>query len=62
MKIGNIELKNNVMLAPMAGITDKTFRTICKEHGAGVVVTEMISTNYHPIGTVGRNNSSLLCC
>jgi tRNA-dihydrouridine synthase B len=44
MKIGNIELKNNVMLAPMAGITDKTFRTICKEHGAGVVVTEMIST------------------
>jgi tRNA-dihydrouridine synthase B len=44
MKIGNIELKNNVMLAPMAGITDKTFRTICKVHGAGVVVTEMIST------------------
>lgn len=44
MKIGNIELINNVILAPMAGITDKTFRTICKEHGAGVVVTEMIST------------------
>lgn len=43
MKIGNIELKNNVILAPMAGITDKTFRTICKEHGAGLVATEMIS-------------------
>ncbi|MDP3388321.1 MAG: tRNA dihydrouridine synthase DusB [Eubacteriales bacterium] len=43
MKIGNIELKSNVILAPMAGITDKTFRRICKEHGAGVVSTEMIS-------------------
>ncbi len=43
MKIGNIELKNNVILAPMAGITDKTYRTICKEHGAGMVTTEMIS-------------------
>ncbi|HBH12594.1 MAG: tRNA dihydrouridine synthase B [Clostridiales bacterium 38_11] len=43
MKIGNVEVKNSVILAPMAGITDKTFRTICKEHGAGVVTTEMIS-------------------
>ena len=43
MKIGNIELKNNVILAPMAGITDKTYRTICKNHGAGMVTTEMIS-------------------
>ncbi|MDR7870930.1 MAG: tRNA dihydrouridine synthase DusB [Tissierellaceae bacterium] len=43
MKIGNIELKNNLILAPMAGITDMSFRIICKEMGAGLVVSEMIS-------------------
>ncbi|QSX05842.1 tRNA dihydrouridine synthase DusB [Sedimentibacter sp. zth1] len=43
LKIGNIELKNNVILAPMAGITDITFRTICKEFGVSLVTTEMIS-------------------
>ena len=43
LKIGNIELKNNVLLAPMAGITDITFRTICKSFGVGLVYTEMIS-------------------
>ncbi|MBP1926463.1 tRNA-dihydrouridine synthase B [Sedimentibacter acidaminivorans] len=43
LKIGNIELKNNVVLAPMAGITDITFRTICKSFGIGLVYTEMIS-------------------
>lgn len=43
LKIGNIELKNNVILAPMAGITDITFRTICKSFGAGLVYTEMVS-------------------
>ena len=43
LKIGNIELNTNVVLAPMAGITDITYRTICKEMGAGLVHTEMIS-------------------
>lgn len=43
MRIGNVELKNNVILAPMAGITDLSFRIICKEMGAGLVVTEMVS-------------------
>lgn len=43
LKIGNVELKNNVVLAPMAGITDITFRTICKSFGVGLVYTEMIS-------------------
>ena len=43
MKIGNIEIKNNVFLAPMAGWTDYAYRTICVEHGAGLVTTEMIS-------------------
>lgn len=43
MKIGNVEIKNNVFLAPMAGITDLAYRLICKEFGAGLVYTEMIS-------------------
>ena len=43
MKIGNVETKNNVFLAPMAGITDLPFRLICKENGAGLVYSEMVS-------------------
>ena len=43
LKTGSIELAENVVLAPMAGVTDITFRTICKEMGAGLVHTEMIS-------------------
>lgn len=43
MKIGNIELNNPVFLAPMAGITDKPFREICRRYGAGLVYSEMIS-------------------
>ena len=44
MFIGNIEVKNPVFLAPMAGVTDWAYRTICAELGAGVTVTEMVST------------------
>ncbi len=43
MKIGNVETDNNIFLAPMAGITDLPFRLICKEKGAGLVYTEMVS-------------------
>jgi len=43
MKIGNVEIKNNVFLAPMAGITDKPFRILCKEMGCGLVYSEMVS-------------------
>ncbi len=43
MKIGNVETSNNIFLAPMAGITDLPFRLICKEKGAGLVYTEMVS-------------------
>lgn len=43
LKIGNVELENNIILAPMAGITDLPFRVICKEYGAGAVCTEMVS-------------------
>lgn len=44
LKIGNIELKNNIILAPMAGITDLPFRTICKRFGSSLVCTEMVSS------------------
>ena len=43
MKIGNLEFKNNVFLAPMAGVTDISFRGLCKEMGCGLVYTEMVS-------------------
>ena len=43
MKIGNVELENNIFLAPMAGITDLPFRLICKQYGVGLMCTEMIS-------------------
>lgn len=44
LKIGNVELENNILLAPMAGITDLPFRVICKNYGAGLVCTEMASS------------------
>ena len=50
LKIGNVELKNNIFLAPMAGITDLPFRSICKKFGTGLTYTEMVSSKglfYH---------------
>jgi len=49
LKIGNVELENNIILAPMAGITDLPFRILCKENGAGLVCNEMVSSRaiYH---------------
>lgn len=44
IKIGNVELENNVFLAPMAGITDRPFRMVCKEFNPGLVYTEMVSS------------------
>ena len=43
MKIKNVDIKNNLFLAPMAGITDKAFRTLCKSFGVGLTYTEMVS-------------------
>ena len=43
MKIGNVDIQTPVALAPMAGVTDLAFRTICKRLGAGYTVTEMVS-------------------
>ena len=44
LKIGNVELKNNLILAPMAGVTNQPFRIICKKFGPGLVCTEMASS------------------
>ena len=54
-KIGNVEIKNKIVLAPMAGISNESFRTIIKEMGAGLIYSEMVST----MGII-YNNSSIL--
>ncbi len=45
MQIGPYKLSNNLVLAPMAGITDRPFRQLCKRMGAGMAVSEMVSSN-----------------
>ena len=42
-KIGNVEIPNPFVLAPMAGVTDLAFRRLCKEQGAGLICMEMVS-------------------
>ena len=44
MRFGNLEIPGQLVLAPMAGVTDWAFRTVCAEHGADVTVTEMVSS------------------
>ena len=45
MKIGSYQLKNNLIVAPMAGVTDRPFRMLCKRMGAGMAVSEMVASN-----------------
>ncbi|MEJ2180585.1 MAG: tRNA dihydrouridine synthase DusB [Gammaproteobacteria bacterium] len=45
MQIGPYQLANNLVLAPMAGVTDRPFRQLCKRMGAGLAVSEMVSSN-----------------
>jgi tRNA-dihydrouridine synthase B len=45
MRIGPYKLKNNLIVAPMAGVTDRPFRMLCKSLGAGLAVSEMVSSN-----------------
>ncbi|MDP7080926.1 MAG: tRNA dihydrouridine synthase DusB [Candidatus Undinarchaeales archaeon] len=54
-KIGRVKIDPPVIFAPMAGVSDMAFRLMCKEYGAGLVVTEMISTN-----ALERNNAAML--
>ena len=45
MQIGPYQLKNNLIVAPMAGVTDRPFRQLCKQLGAGMAVSEMVASN-----------------
>jgi tRNA-dihydrouridine synthase B len=45
VKIGPIQLKNRLIVAPMAGVTDRPFRSLCKQLGAGMAVSEMVASN-----------------
>ncbi len=45
MRIGPYQLKNNLFLAPMAGVTDRPFRSLCRRLGAGMAASEMVSSN-----------------
>ena len=44
LKIGNVELKSNALLAPMAGVSDRAYRELCMRFGAGYCVSEMVSS------------------
>lgn len=58
LKIGSVMLPNNLILAPMAGVTDLPFRLLCKEQGAGLLCMEMVSAK--AILYKNRNTESLL--
>ncbi len=58
LRIGNVTLKNNVILAPMAGVTDLPFRVLCREQGAGMVCMEMVSAKAIYYGN--KNTEQLL--
>src|SRR5690349_2255029 len=45
MQIGSHQLRNNLIVAPMAGVTDRPFRQLCKSMGAGMAVSEMVASN-----------------
>src|SRR3989304_3530633 len=45
MQIGSHVLRNNLFVAPMAGVTDRPFRQLCKKFGAGLAVSEMVASN-----------------
>ena len=57
-KIGNVELKNQAVLAPMAGVTDLPFRLLCHEQGAGLLSMEMVSAK--AISFHNKNTESLM--
>lgn len=58
LAIGNVELENNVILAPMAGVTDLPFRLLCREQGCGLVCMEMVSAK--AVLYKNRNTKELL--
>ena len=55
LKIGNLSIQTPVLLAPMAGVTDYSFRILCKEQGAGIVYSEFVSAH----GIIRKNEKTL---
>ncbi|MHB9040820.1 MAG: tRNA-dihydrouridine synthase, partial [Melioribacteraceae bacterium] len=55
MKVGNLDIGNKLFLAPMAEVTDSSFRKICKEMGAGITFTQMVSAE----GVIKNNFETL---
>ena len=55
LKIGNLSIQTPVFLAPMAGVTDYSFRILCKEQGAGIVYSEFVSAH----GIIRKNDKTL---
>ena len=55
LKIGNLSIQTPVLLAPMAGVTDYSFRILCKEQGAGIVYSEFVSAH----GIIRKNDKTL---
>lgn len=68
LKIGGVEIKNPLILAPMAGVTDRPFRVLCKEKGCGLMYTEMVSAkailyknrNTKPLMEVGKEEGPVV--
>ncbi|MBT8115650.1 MAG: tRNA dihydrouridine synthase DusB [Arenicella sp.] len=61
MKIGSYQIANPVIAAPMAGVSDKPYRHVCREHGAGMVVSEMVTSRAdlrHSAKTLFRSDLS----
>ena len=58
LQIGNVTLPNNLILAPMAGVTDLPFRLLCREQGAGLLCMEMVSAK--AIMYRNKNTESLM--
>lgn len=59
MRIGNVKLDNNIFLAPMAGITDRAFRVLCRQQGCGLTYTEMVSAK--GLHFQNKRTENLLC-
>ncbi len=55
LKIGNLQIDTPILLAPMAGVTDYSFRILCKEQGAGIVYSEFVSAH----GIIRENDKTL---
>ena len=58
LKIGNVELENSYILAPMAGVTDLPFRLLCRDQGAGLLWMEMVRAKAIEINN--KNTKALL--